>query len=262
MYAVTPAARDLWRQLFASVAERSGVPLVSIDHAAPAPLEALWSRGDLGLAFMCGYPFARAQSPVQAVAAPLPVHPRCGGRAVYWTDFVVAADGPFRQLADTFGARIGWTVEHSQSGFNAVRHHLLPYRDGRCASLFRESVGPLVTPRRVVESVLSREIEVGPLDSYYHALLRRFDPETASRLRTVESTVPTPMPLLVASAKTDARSVDRLRQALVDCAMDTGMAGVLAGLRLTGFEIPRPEAYRVLLDQAAEAEAQGYPAPG
>ena len=40
------------------------------------------------------------------------------------------------------------------------------------------------------------------------------------------------------------------------------MAGVLAELRLTGFEAPRPDAYRVLLDQAAEAKAQGYPAPG
>ena len=130
MYAVNPAARDLWQRLFAWVAERSGVPLVYVDHAAPAPLETLWSRPDLGLAFMCGYPFARAQPAVQAVAAPLPAHPRCQGRAVYWTDFAVAADGPFRQLADTFGGRIGWTVEHSQSGFNAVRHHLLRHRAG------------------------------------------------------------------------------------------------------------------------------------
>jgi hypothetical protein len=52
MYAVTPAARDLWQRLFAWVAERSGIPLVYVDHAAPAPLETLWSRPDLGLAFM------------------------------------------------------------------------------------------------------------------------------------------------------------------------------------------------------------------
>ena len=262
MYAVNPAARDLWRRLFAWVAERSGVPLAYVDHAAPAPLETLWSRPDLGLAFMCGYPFARAQPAMQAVAAPLPALPRCDGRAVYWTDFAVAADRPFRQLADTFGGRIGWTVEHSQSGFNAVRHHLLRHRAGRKARLFRQAVGPLVTPRRVTESLLSGEIDVGPLDSYYHELLRRFEPQTASRLRTVESTAPTPMPLLVASATADARSVDRLRRTLLDCAMDAGMAGVLAELRLTGFTAPHPDAYRVLLDQAAEAEAQGYPAPG
>ena len=186
MYAVNPAARDLWQRLFAWVAERSGVPLVYVDHAAPAPLETLWSRPDLGLAFMCGYPFARAQPAVQAVAAPLPAHPRCHGRAVYWTDFAVAAEGPFRQLADTFGGRIGWTVEHSQSGFNAVRHHLLRHRAGRKARLFRQAVGPLVTPRRVTESLLAGEIDVGPLDSDYHELLRRFEPQTASRLRTVE----------------------------------------------------------------------------
>src|SRR5829696_8586931 len=154
--------------------------------------------------------------------------------ALYWTDFAIAADRPFRQLAYTFGGRIGWTVEHSQSGFNAVRHHLLRHRAGRKARLFRQAVGPLVTPRRVTESLLSGEIDVGPLDSYYHELLRRFELQTASRLRTVESTAPTPMPLLVASATAEVRSVDRLRRTLVDCAMDAGMAGVLAELPLTG----------------------------
>ena len=40
--AVTPAAAAAWRVLFDAVARRSGVPLSYIDHAAPAPLEALW----------------------------------------------------------------------------------------------------------------------------------------------------------------------------------------------------------------------------
>ena len=261
MYAVAPAARDLWRRLFDRVAAEAGTPLVYLDHAAPTPLEELWSRNDLGLAFMCGYPFARAFPQPQAVAAPLPADPRCGGRAVYWTDFVVAADRHFHALQDVFGGRIGWTVEHSQSGFNAVRHHLLQYRIKRGAPLFRETVGPLTTPRRVVDSVLSGAIDVGPLDSYYHELLRRFEPHTASRLRVVESSQPTPMPLLIASPQVDTRSVTRLRQALFTCRHDPAMATILGDLGLAGFEAPRPEAYLVLLDQAAAAEAAAYTKP-
>ena len=260
MYAVTPAARDLWRRLFEWAGRKAGVPLIYIDHAAPALLDELWSRDDLGLAFLCGYPFARARPQHQAVAAPVPADLRCGARALYWTDLVVAAEGPHRSLADTFGGRIGWTVEHSQSGFNAVRHHLLGYRAGR-QGLFRESVGPLVTPRRIVEAVLSGAIDVGPLDSYVHDLLRRFEPETAARLRVVESTRPTPMPLLVASAGVDSAAVEGLRRALLAAPADAEMAGVLADLRLAGFAAPDPEAYHVLLDQAAEAEAAGYPVP-
>jgi ABC-type phosphate/phosphonate transport system substrate-binding protein len=261
MYAVTPAARDLWRTLFERAAERAGVDLTYVEHAAPAPLEELWVREDLGLVFMCGYPFARARPRAQLVAAPVPADPRCDARAVYWTDFVVAADAPYRSLSDVFGGRIGWTVEHSQSGFNAVRHHLLRYRAGRRAPLFRESVGPLVTPRRVIESVLSGAIDVGPLDSYLYELLRRFEPDTTARLRMLESTVSTPMPLLVAAPNVETGTVERLRHALVTASADRGMAGLLAGLALAGFAAPKPASYAVLLDQAAEAEAAGYPAP-
>ena len=47
MYAVTPTVREAWQTLFDWVARTSGVPLEYIDHAAPAPLEALWAREDL-----------------------------------------------------------------------------------------------------------------------------------------------------------------------------------------------------------------------
>ena len=260
MYAVTPAARDLWQKLLEWAGKAAEVPLVHVEHAAPAALEALWARDDLGLAFMCGYPFARTTQSMQAVAAPVPADPRCGGRAVYWTDLVVKAEGPYRSLEETFGGRIGWTVEHSQSGFNAVRHHLLRHRAGR-QKLFRESIGPLVTPRRVVEAVLAGDIDVGPLDSYVHDLLRRFEPQTAARLRVVASTDPTPMPLLVASAGVDPTAVERLRRSLVAARDEADMAGVLAALGLAGFAAPDPQAYRILLDPAAEAEAAGYPVP-
>ena len=79
---------------------------------------------------------------------------------------IVRADSEFTQLQETFGGRIGWTVAHSQSGYNAVRHHLLRYEGP--PPLYRDWVGPLVTPRRVIEAVLADEIDVGPLDSYVH----------------------------------------------------------------------------------------------
>ena len=85
-------------------------------------------------------------------------------------------------MSDTFGGRIGWTVEHSQSGYQAVRHHLAAQR----AAHYAQWVGPLVTPRRVIDAVLAGEIDVGPLDSYVHDLLKRHEPETAAKLRVVE----------------------------------------------------------------------------
>src|SRR5438477_4750750 len=99
MYAVAPAAKAAWQDLFAWIAKTSGVPLTYVDHTAPAPLEALWARDDLGAAFMCGFPFASASPRPQAIAAPILSPPRYGGRPVYCTDLVVRADSRYAVLA-------------------------------------------------------------------------------------------------------------------------------------------------------------------
>jgi ABC-type phosphate/phosphonate transport system substrate-binding protein len=210
---------------------------------------------------MCGLPFARAHPPMQPVAAPIPSRPRYGGRPVSRTHLVARADSGLSRLADAFGGRIGWTVDHSQSGYNALRHHLLRLRGDRAGPLFAESVGPLVTPRRVIEAVLSGAIDVGPLDSYWHDLLEAHEPDTAARLKTIDHTPLTPMPLLVAAPKAPTEAVERLRAALLGAAADPRLAPLLAPLLLSGFAPAAAGDYGPLLAQAAAAEAASYPAP-
>ena len=259
MYAVTPAVAAAWRALFDRVARDSGVPLTYIDHAAPAPLEALWARDDLGAAFMCGYPFASAASKPRLLAAPVPAPARYGGRPQYCTDFIVRADSQFTQLQETFGGRIGWTVAHSQSGYNAVRHHLL--RHERPQPLYRNWVGPLVTPRGVIAAVLADGIDVGPLDSYVHDLLKQHDPATASRLRVIESTAMTPIPPLIASPIVDDATVTRLRGSLLSCADAPEMRATLDALLIARFAEIDAAAYDIFPRWARAADAGGVPAP-
>jgi ABC-type phosphate/phosphonate transport system substrate-binding protein len=235
MYAVTPMVGNAWKALFAWLSERSGVPLAYVEHAPPAPLHELWARDDLGAVFMCGFPFALAAAKPVLIAAPIPSLARYRGAPTYCTDLVVRADSRLTRLRDAFGGRIGWTVEHSQSGFNAVRRHLAQYRSHQTESLFSEWVGPLVTPRRVIEAVLAGNIDVGPLDSYVHDLLRRHEPETASRLRTMESTPLTRIPPLIASPAAPADAVHRLRHALIVGSAAREAASILDVLLLKGF---------------------------
>ena len=256
MYSVTPSAKAAWQDLFAWVARTSGVPLEYLDHAAPAPLEALWERDDLGAAFMCGFPFASAARKPFILAAPVPSPPRYGGKPRYCTDLVVGADSAFKRLSDTFGGRIGWTVGHSQSGYNAVRYHLL----GQPTAHYAQWVGPLITPRRVIDAVLCGEIDVGPLDSCVHDLLRRHEPETAAKLRVVESTAMTPIPLLVASPGIEGDAVARLRRALLCCHAAPEVAPTLDTLLISRFDAVDPADYAVLLCQAQAADCGGVPA--
>jgi ABC-type phosphate/phosphonate transport system substrate-binding protein len=263
MYAVTPAVSGAWQDLFAWAAQTSGVPLVYLDHAAPAPLETLWARDDLGAAFMCGFPFAQATRKPSLLAAPVLAAPRYGGEARYCTDFIVRADGPFSHLPDTFGGRIGWTVRHSQSGYNAIRHHLADLRllDQGPEPHFAQWVGPLMTPRRVIDAVLQGAIDVGPLDSYVHDLLRRHDPETAAKLRVVASTAMAPIPPLIASAAVAGETAAQLRDVLLSCHRAPEAKEILDMLLITRFAAVTEADYAVLLSWEQQANDQGIKAP-
>ena len=105
MYSVDPGAASAWKELFEWLARASGVDLRVIDHAFPAPLAELWSRPDLGCAFMCGFPYKLSKHPPRPVAAPVPLSGPVPGRPVYATRLVVKADSSFRSLQDTFGGR-------------------------------------------------------------------------------------------------------------------------------------------------------------
>ena len=107
---------------------------------------------------MCGYPIALKVAEVVPLASPIPTADWANGRAVYRSDLVVRQDAPYQTLADTFSGTVGWTVEHSHSGFNALRHHLLAHRSDARPHLFRNAIGHLITARRILDSVLPHEI--------------------------------------------------------------------------------------------------------
>jgi len=255
MYAIAPGARAAWHALFDWLSRASGRPLQIVDHAFPAPLDALWARDDLAAGFMCGWPFAReridgAARPI--VAAPIPLSSPAG-RAVYRSHFIVRRESPVRRLEDTFGGRLAYTAETSHSGYNAPRHHLLAYRSAAGRPLYAARIGPLVTPRRVVEAVLAGEADVGPLDSYAHDLLLRHDPALMAGVRIVDSTAWAPIPPLVGSRGGDPAAAARLGDLLAAAAEDKAARPLLAELALAGFARPAAADYGVTLAWATAA---------
>jgi ABC-type phosphate/phosphonate transport system substrate-binding protein len=262
MYSVNPGAASAWRELFEWLARESHVDLRVIDHKFPAPLAELWSRPDLGCAFMCGFPYKLAKHPPRPLAAPVPLASPAPGKPLYATRLVVRADKAFRSLQDTFGGRLGYTVEDSHSGYNALRHHLLPYRQQRGANLYRESVGPLTTPRRVIEALLADEIDVGPLDGYAMDLMLRHDPDLVRQIRTVAVTDAAPIPFLVASRECPDDVVKSLQTALFRFGDAKACAELRERLCLQNFAPVAIEDYELVLRWDAEARAAGYPHPG
>jgi ABC-type phosphate/phosphonate transport system substrate-binding protein len=261
MYAVTPEVEDGWRMLLERIASEADVPLSYLPYPAPQPLEDLWSRPDLGCVFMCGYPIALQLAPVIPIAAPIPRAEWAAGRPVYRSDLIVRNDAPYRTLEDTFGGRAGFTVHHSQSGFNAFRHHLLAYRTAARPALYAEMVGNLVTARNVLDAVRERRIDIGPLDAYWHLLIARHRPELTAGIRVLASTDIAPLPAFVATAGAPAEGVSRLRAAFAHAASRSWFAPLGDLLLLDGFAAVTAADYAVTLNWDRAAKAAGYPLP-
>ena len=246
MYSVDAIAAAAWRRLLTWVLDRAELEWDVIDHAAPAPMAALWSRDDLGAALMCGLPYSLRMPRPQLVAAPVPYPERYANRPWYMTDLAVRADSPAHTIEDTFGGRIGFTVSDSQSGHFAVRHFLQPYQQRQGGALYREVTGGLLNARGVVDALVARKIDVGPLDSYSHDLLHHLEPDYARQVRVIASTPPTAIPAFVCTADPDAAVLRRLRDAFVAVEGTRDLADERATLLLRRFAVPDAADYAPL----------------
>lgn len=246
MYDVCPQVAALWRELVEIVSRCSGVPVQHVPHAWPANIEDLWRRPDLGLTFICGRPFRLFGAVHQPVAvpvlsdAPIVSPTEIPSGSLYATHFLVHAESPWTSLEDSFGSRLGWTVMHSHSGYNALRRALLPHYRG--IPLYRAFIGPLHTPGRCLEALARHEADVVPMDSYCYTLLLRHAPERLSGCRLLASSPPAPMPFLAASPETPETVCVRLREALLS--LDN--ANLLEGLALKGFAPVQADDYHLL----------------
>jgi ABC-type phosphate/phosphonate transport system substrate-binding protein len=259
MYAINDAVATAWRRLFEWIAREADVPLDAVAHAAPLPLADLWLRPDLGCALMCGFPWASWSKSIERptpLVVPIPSPPAFGGKPVYWTDIIVRADSRLESVADLDGVRFAFTVEDSQSGYQAPRRFFAEHAHG--GRFFAATVGPLNTPRRVVEAVIANEADAGPMDAWWHALLHRHEPALAAELRTVATTRPTPIPLVVCGTGIE----DAVRQRLVAAFERVERVPELAEIRdlllLARFALPKTMDYESLAQEARAADALGY----
>jgi ABC-type phosphate/phosphonate transport system substrate-binding protein len=180
---------------------------------------------------------------------------------VYRSDLIVREDAPYRTLEDTFGGRAGWTVAHSQSGFNAFRHHLLRFRTPTRRALYAEMVENLVTARAVLDSVRDGRIDIGPLDAYWHLLIARHAPHLTAGIRVLDSTPLTPIPPFVAAAGAPPDMVARLRAAFTGAAARPWFPEFAEPLRLEGFAQATEASFASLLEWDREAREAGFERP-
>ncbi len=262
MYSVTLASTAGWAAIFTWLRKKTGVALEIVDHPPPAPLADLWRRPQLGCVVMCGWPFASAGPRPHLLAAPVPSSARYHGKPEYWSDLVIRADSPFEQLKDTFGGTIGWTIEDSHSGFNMMRHHLLPYRRANDQKLYARSVGGLVNPLGALNAVAEGRVDIAPIDSFCHDLFRAADHPLTRQVRIIDQTAPSPIPVLMASHDVEKSQARALSNALLEAHSEPNMAPHLEAAQIARFVRPEVEGYArgKMLDDAARKAGYFMPA--
>lgn len=263
MYTVDAATDAAWRTLLAWVADAAQVPMRYEPWPAPAPLPALWRRDDVGCALMCGFPLAawhdaQVARPVPLAAA-IPLDSEAPGRATYRTALVTAASGGLARVDALRGCRFAYTTPESQSGYQAVREHVAERARASGGRWFGALVGPLVTPRAVVEALLRGDADAGPLDAYWLALLQAHEPATAARLRVLDWTAWSPMPPFVCSAALPAAVRTRIAGALVAAGGAPALGEARAALRLAGIASVLAGTYDRLATRARAVDDLGYP---
>src|SRR5438067_1431480 len=112
----------------------------------------------------------------------------------------------------------------------------------------------LQSARTVIEALADGRIDVGPLDSYSHDLLRANDAQFAAQVRVVATTAAAPIPPLVATAAIAERDVQSLREALREAGDTPALGAARHTLLLKGFAFPRTEDYDVFDSVLAAAD--------
>ncbi|MBB3371001.1 ABC-type phosphate/phosphonate transport system substrate-binding protein [Rhizobium sp. BK077] len=240
--------------MFALVSVQSGIELEIIAHAAPAPLSELWARPDMGLVFMCGYPFSRMPEGARptALAAPVSSEAWSLDQPLYASHILVASTGAVNEVADLAVARWGWTVRDSQSGYHAARSFLADRFAGKVKQSM--TVGPLLNPSGIVAALKDGRIDAGAIDAYAFQLLSMHETDAIDGLRILATTDPLPAPLLVAAQTLPADIATALQQSLVTLHETREGAAVLERLGLRRFSTVVPPAYDSLPLRADDAD--------
>ena len=201
-------ATSLDREFDLSVVEDSSGPMRPADDRFAA------ATTDIGFVCATSYLWLSGGEVGSVVLVPLaPVFddPRADGRPVYFSDVVVAADGPIGSFADLAGKRVGFNDDSSLSGYISLLARLGD--DGHRTDRFADfrAVG---SHRSALTHIASGEIDAAAVDANALRAWIREDPGRARLVRSIEALGPFPVQPIVVRASAHAALVDGVAEQL------------------------------------------------
>jgi len=209
---LSPNAHPFYARLAEHLSE-TGLP---VTFRADLPWrEALASleRGQIQAAFLCGLLLTQNADLLEPLVAPVPKPRRYLSTPVYFADLVVRSDSPYRSWNSLRGARLAYNEPNSFSGYLAVLAQLVKEDED---TWFFGSLSQTGSHLDSLEWVLENSADVAAIDSTVLEAELSSRPELESRIRTVRSLGPYPIPPLAVRRDLPVEVKHALRQALLE----------------------------------------------
>lgn len=207
----------------------------------------LWHRDNCLFSQSCGYPLMHEyQKHLQAIAIP-DYNTGDNEPGLYRSVFIINEDSPYQRLAELRGGVAAVNGWDSQSGFNCLRHSLLPLDDG--APFFSKTVIS-GGHRNSIKLVTEGACDIAAIDQVTFTLIRRCCPAELSGIRIIEKSAAAPCLPFVTSIHSSLDLKAGLLRALAFVFDLTELADVRRALLLKGFFPAEPESYFCIREMA------------
>ncbi len=235
-----------WAEYLSS---RVGYPVRFVQRRSYREIMQLLEKGELDVAWICGYPFVRDRDPKFLELLAVPVFQ---GAPLYRSYIIVHRDSPYRLLEQLRGRVFAFSDPDSNSGYLVPR--LLVTRGGGDPRRYFRLSFFTFSHAETVEAVADRVADGGAVESYVWEFLRRTRPELTSQTRVILQSETFGFPPLVVHAGLERELRDRLATAITGMSESADGRRLLGELALDRFGLFSPDLYDSIRDAAASLE--------
>jgi phosphonate transport system substrate-binding protein len=232
-----------WR---AYLEQSLGAPVQFVQRTSYREITDLLLRGELDLAWLCGYPYTLHSDRLHLLAVPL-----FEGRPLYRSYILVwDEDHTSRSLIDLEGRIFAFSDPLSNSGY-LFPQYVLSMLGYRPEAFFRKTFFTW-SHRHVIEAVAVGLAEAGAVDGFVWDMLARRHPQITARTRVIERSPEFAFPPLVANAQMKGERRVRLSNVFLNLHLDAKGRELLTELGLSGFTAGYRSDYDEILLMAEE----------
>lgn len=247
-FGLTPVILDdrtaFLRQWGTWLQARLGRPVVFVQRGRYREIMDLLLRGELDLAWICGYPYVQHQTDLSLIAVP-----RFQGQPLYRAYVIVAAEAPFRSLQDLKNRLFAWSDPDSNSGYLFPRDQLVQL--GADPERYFRRAFFTWGHRHCVEAVAEGLADGAAVDGYVWETLARREPRLTARTRVVLRSPLFGFPPLVGAPGLAEPDVAAVRRVLLAQADDADGRHLLGELNLDGFSAEGPALFQDIARMAS-----------